>query len=70
MNINSYVKVKLTEKGFKVYKNYIDKINELNKNRLKTLSTDDVGLIVEKTMCEYYLTNFCKNKAKGEENVF
>ena len=40
--------------------------NELNKNRLKTLSTDDVGLIVEKTMCEYYLTNFCKNKAKGE----
>lgn len=35
MNINSYVKVKLTEKGFKVYKNYIDKINELNKKNNK-----------------------------------
>lgn len=30
MNINSFVKVKLTEKGFEIYKNYIDKVNELN----------------------------------------
>lgn len=37
MNINSTVKVKLTEKGFEIYKKYIDKINELNKKNTNSI---------------------------------
>lgn len=36
MDINSCVKVKLTAKGFEIYKNYIDKSNKANKNNNKS----------------------------------